>query len=116
MTTYEIIVDYTWQNWIVGTIDGMEFEAKVYDTGSKFGIDGGRISKLAVCRTQPHGEIIAYERGWEVFPDNSENKDILDALLRFCAQLPACDDWKDALRTGQAFLVTDDEVLEWEDP
>ena len=32
--------------WKYGIINGFEYEVKVYDTGSQYGINGGRISKL----------------------------------------------------------------------
>jgi hypothetical protein len=49
-------------------IDGEEYEycAKVYDTGSEYGIDGGRVSKLQIKRGGT--EIVAYDRGWDVEP------------------------------------------------
>lgn len=31
-------------NWQIGTIDGIKFNAKVYDEGSEFGINEGNVS------------------------------------------------------------------------
>ena len=53
---------------IDGKIDGFRFQMKVYDTDSKFGIEGGRISKLNVWMEQAHKtdrastEVISYDR------------------------------------------------------
>ena len=42
------------------------WEAKVYDEGSKHGINGGRVSKLEVRRD---GTIVCnYDRGWDINP------------------------------------------------
>ena len=49
--------------WKCGIIDGCQWEAKVFDNGSHFGIDDGRISKLYIYG--PNGEVLCvYERGW----------------------------------------------------
>ena len=74
-------------NWVHGTVtvdDGskFDFEAKVYDEPSQFGIEtdrfsgGGNISKLGVHRTGAMYDprVLSYERGWdeeEETPDDS---------------------------------------------
>lgn len=74
-------------NWIHGTVtvdDGSEFdfEAKVYDEPSQFGIEtarfpgGGNIRKLGVSRADNgyDPQVLAYDRGWdeeEETPDDS---------------------------------------------
>ncbi len=46
--------------------DIYHYWAKVYDEGSEYGIDGGRVSKLMLRR---NGEIVCnYDRGWDVKP------------------------------------------------
>ena len=52
--------------WKRGTVDGFTYEAKVYDEGSEFGIDGGRISKLTVYTGCGVGA--NYDRGWDMEP------------------------------------------------
>ena len=54
--------------WITGTIGKYEYHAKVYDTGSRFGINGGRVSKLEVRNTKTGREVINYQRGWDLKP------------------------------------------------
>jgi len=52
---------------------------KVYETGSKFGIDGGKISKLMLKR---NGEIVAnYGRGWDVKPADADTQLAVEILL-----------------------------------
>ena len=80
-------------NWIVGTIEDMSFEAKVYDVPSLFGIDYGRVVKLTVYAKRLDQEIIVYERGWEKYPTKN-HEDILDAILKYCQNLPPADKWQ----------------------
>ena len=44
--------------------------AKVYDEGSEFGIDEGRISKLTI---KIDGKtVVNYDRGWDIEPDEND--------------------------------------------
>lgn len=66
-------------NWVHGTVtvdDGskFDFEAKVYDEPSQFGIEtdrfpgGGNISKLGVSRAGGDwysSQVLTYDRGWD---------------------------------------------------
>lgn len=65
--------------WKEGTI-GIPFKdggnkiahywAKVYDEGSEFGIDEGRISKLTI---KIDGKtVVNYDRGWDIEPDEND--------------------------------------------
>jgi hypothetical protein len=67
-------------NWLHGIITGgFNFEAKIYDVGSVFGIDGGRISKLGIYR---NGErFVGYDRGWDMEPQTTESKVIFERLM-----------------------------------
>ena len=55
--------------WMLGTIEGgYEWQAKVYEKPSEFGINGGRVSKLFI---RPVGlgwqpALISYDRGWDI--------------------------------------------------
>ena len=52
---------------------------KQYDKGSRFGIDGGRISKLMLKR---NGKIICnYDRGWDIEPTDPDTQLALEILL-----------------------------------
>ncbi len=44
--------------------------AKVYDEGSIYGIDEGRISKLTI---KIDGQtVVSYDRGWDIEPDEND--------------------------------------------
>jgi len=72
-------------HWIEGTINDFTFQAKVYAAGSKFGINGGPVSKLTVWETKksPASAIISYDRGWDKKPETGEHKALLQALLLY---------------------------------
>lgn len=79
--------------WLRGTIDGYEFFALVFQIGSKYGINEGRISKLTVRHkleslTDVSRYIINYDRGWDVEPETEEHKLILDTLVEYFENLP----------------------------
>ena len=93
MKQHKTVITRIIRNWIIGTIDGIAFEAKVYDIPSEFGIDDGKVCKLDVYRDRDNGEIIAYERGWEKYPA-AENEDLLDSILEYCKELPLADNWQ----------------------
>ena len=67
-------------------IDGVSFkyEAKVFGTGSKFGIDDGRISKLQVMKKTDNNSwilVIHYDRNWEIKPRTKLEKKALNYIL-----------------------------------
>ena len=52
--------------WKTGTHKGYFWMAKIFDEGSIYGIDGGRISKLSICKGEKWTagkEVYNYERG-----------------------------------------------------
>ena len=70
--------------WKEGTlkINGKVYRywIKQYDTGSVYGIDGGRISKLTI---KFGGKIVcSYERGWDIQPTDDEAKEALNTILK----------------------------------
>ena len=53
---------------------------KVYETGSEFGIDGGKTSKLML---KQDGEIVAnYDRGWDIKPATASAELAVELLLQ----------------------------------
>lgn len=62
-------------NWVIGYIDSFRFMAKVYDEPSKYGLNGGKISKLCI------NGILDYERGWQV--TNKAAEPMLNQLVAF---------------------------------
>ncbi len=72
-------------NWKKGTIDGIKFQAKVYEKPSEeYGIDGGHVSKLWI------DGMANYDRGWDVRPKTAEAKAKVKALLEYFAQPENC--------------------------
>ena len=52
---------------------------KVYDTGSQYGIEGGRISKLMLKRD---GKTVCnYDRGWDVYPTDPDTQLAYEILV-----------------------------------
>lgn len=69
--------------WTDGTVTVLgvecEYRAKVYDEPSKYGIDNGRISKLAIlCQGR---ELVLYDRGWVKRPQDDVAQYALCAVL-----------------------------------
>lgn len=61
------------------TANGASYCAKVYDDGSRYGIGGGRISKLQI---RMHGvEVYSYDRGEDVPATTPEALEALAEIL-----------------------------------
>lgn len=48
----QILSEHDQYGWITAIIEGRWVQAKVYDEGSCFGINDGRVSKLCIGKTQ----------------------------------------------------------------
>ncbi len=60
--------------WYVGRVGRYRFEALVFAEPSQYGIDGGQVSKLCLLdrpRRQGGRELAAYERQWELRPEEA---------------------------------------------
>ena len=63
-------------NWCSGVAGDYKFEAKLFDDGSCFGINFGRVSKLSLKRLATvgngqnwfNGVVVNYDRGWDIKP------------------------------------------------
>jgi hypothetical protein len=65
--------------WVEGKInDGQyEFIARVYDEGSMFGIEEGRVSFLQIRKGNTsgwYGVFCNYDRGWDIKPEDEEEE------------------------------------------
>ena len=109
--TYHIQVTEQTGLWVIGAINQYPFEAKVYDKGSPFGIDTGRVVKLAIASNQQSREVVGYERGWETYPETRELEDMMEALLQFCEGLPLYE-----VRRKQPVHITSIITLNFETP
>jgi hypothetical protein len=59
-------------NWVTGKCGDWKFEAKLYDDGSVFGINDGRVSKLEI-KDAKGITVLNYDRGWDVENDEVTN-------------------------------------------
>lgn len=70
--------------WEFGTVtidnQNIEWQAKVFDEGSIFGIKNGRISKL--CARIGDKWIINYDRGWDIRPKGKIAKKVFGILMK----------------------------------
>jgi hypothetical protein len=69
--------------WMHGIINGAHYEAKVFEEGSQFGINGGRVSKLHIVKDGRC--ILNYDRGWDIEPTTDEAREALRMILKFYA-------------------------------
>lgn len=73
--------------WRFGTIrhNGTiyTYEAKVYDVGSRYGIKGGRISKLFIKERLSQKPVLHYDRGWDIRPKTAVAKALISTILAF---------------------------------
>jgi len=53
--------------------------AKVYDEGSEYGIDGGRVSKLMI--KQDNRIVVNYDRGWDIEPQEPNDQLAMEIIL-----------------------------------
>ena len=54
--------------WKHGELNGFKWCIKVFEVGSEFGINNGRISKLWIQRESNGETVVNYSRGWDVKP------------------------------------------------
>lgn len=81
--------------WLLGTVSDYQFNAKVYNGPSKYGVNGSCVSKLTVwaeSERQKLGDpvaasIIHYDRGWIREPDR-EYTGLLEALVAYLSAIP----------------------------
>ena len=70
--------------WKEGTIKVynsiFHYWVKVYDEGSVFGIDEGRISKLMLKRDGK--SVCCYDRGWDIYPVDADTETALEILKK----------------------------------
>ena len=69
---------------IASTTTNAKFKywAKVYDEGSEFGIDKGRVSKLTIRKLGESRDVVNFDRGWDVtVPDDEEVRAVYNIIL-----------------------------------
>jgi len=71
-----------WETGIIHVGDvAVKYEAKVFEEGSQYGIDGGRISRLWMAIDGE--EIINYDRGWDMRPETEIAERVHAKVLEF---------------------------------
>jgi hypothetical protein len=66
--------------WRHGEVDGYQWEGKVYDEPSQYGIDNGRISKLSIKKD---GKVVVhYNRGWDLPPGSEEDANVVNEIVK----------------------------------
>ncbi|GHU52477.1 hypothetical protein FACS1894132_02200 [Clostridia bacterium] len=81
-------------NWVFGSYGRYKFEAKVYDVGSEYGINGGRVSKMSVWRKKKpgvyftHETVLNYDRSWDVKPKKSDDIKAFETVHAFLENMP----------------------------
>lgn len=84
------------QNWVHGKVDKYDFEAKLFDEGSTFGINNGRVSKLSIFDNVIRHEkrdffrscIVNYDRGWDIEPENQDHYEVFMSVMEFLENAP----------------------------
>lgn len=66
-------------SWSKGKINGYEVEVKHFNSGSKYGIGAGKISKLTIKKD---GKTVAnYDRGWDIKPQDKSASAVYKKVL-----------------------------------
>jgi hypothetical protein len=83
------------ENWVSGTIDKYQFEAKIFDEGSTYGINNSRVSKLSIYDEKVRQEksnffaacIVNYDRGWDIKP-KKKHMEYFNAVMELLENAP----------------------------
>lgn len=71
-------------NWIRGRVEGLPFEAKVFERPSEYGIPEwdytGKISKLWIG-SRNFGTVACYDRGWDKLPSTDREIEVTQAVI-----------------------------------
>lgn len=91
----KIVSPHKWTGWITVEIAGRRVEAKVYDNPSMFGINDGRVSKLAIMKTAVHDPNADYFEQCDYNYDRGLDFDdlpagVLDNIVTQLETLPPC--------------------------
>lgn len=83
-----IVVTEDIKGWVSGIVDGGKytFEALVFEEGSQFGINEGKVSKLYITKGQWSGAdkcCIVYERGWGKKPKTEDEVSVYESIFMF---------------------------------
>ncbi len=74
--------------WVTGVVNNgeYEFEGKVFEESSQFGINQGNVSKLLIREGNTkgfEGVFVNYDRGWDIEPETEEEQSVFLEVLDF---------------------------------
>ena len=72
--------------WVEGKVGCYEFSAKLFDEGSEFGINEGRVSKLTISNKNCDC-IVNYNRGWDIKP-KAKDEEYYNAVMELLENAP----------------------------
>lgn len=82
------------ENWVAGIAESdgttYHFSAKLFDEGSEFGINNGRVSKLSIRKENDKslsGFICNYDRGWDIEVED-KNKPVYNSIMNLLENAP----------------------------
>ena len=90
---------FTDTNWVEGSCCNYYFWAKVYNVYSKYGIDGGRISKLLIRKAKNNKDssngrdVVNYDRGWDIMP-KKEDQWVYEKIMLVLNMVPIRPDFE----------------------
>ncbi|MCY8636555.1 hypothetical protein MOD96_01900 [Bacillus sp. S17B2] len=81
------------EQWVEGIVNDGEYSfiAKLFDEGSKYGINNGRVSSLSISIGSTwsgfNNCVVNYERHWDIRP-SKEYEDLFKFVLNFLENAP----------------------------
>ena len=63
------------------TGDKYKYWVKHFEEGSRYGIDGGKISKLTIRKVDSTCDLCSYDRGWDIEPATDEVKAVYAIIV-----------------------------------
>ncbi|KKL05642.1 hypothetical protein LCGC14_2603960 [marine sediment metagenome] len=100
--TVEILSPHEWTGWITAVMDGHWFQAKVYDNPSTFGINDGRVSKLAILKESRRNlnesflDQVCFNYDRELDFDEAP-VGLVDKIVEWCEKLDKLEDSNESL-------------------
>jgi len=85
-------------NWVEGKIGKYSFSAKLFNVGSEYGINDGRVSKLSIYDDKVRQKqsnffascLVNYDRGWDIEP-REEHMEIFKLVMELLENSPERD-------------------------
>lgn len=69
-----------------GSLYGYDFQLKLCNKPSKYGIDEGKVIKLTIRNAKNYDLIANYDRGWDVKPEGTD-KNVFATIFAYLSKL-----------------------------